>query len=295
VDHGVPEQLISAGGAGLMIAVDDSTVGIAVVTLTGAVSLSAVPRIRDTLMKCIAEQPSAIVVDLSLARLEQAYALNVFSMVARRAALWSGVQLILVSGAAFDGRLSLAAQTLGRFVRICPTLPQARAAARRAPLRRLAVMILPPSEASPHTARTYVTDVCTTWGCTTLLDDAVLVANELVSTALHRSAGDLILRLELRRDLLTVAVTDDCPDPPDVTALPGGPPVDPIRIRILSELAKACGSSPTRNGDRINWAVLRDPNTHPDPHPLSSLQRPQLPPATPHTGRSHLTPWQNHP
>ncbi|MBB5837715.1 STAS domain-containing protein [Kribbella italica] len=291
----MPEQLISAGGAALMIAVDDSTVGIAVVTLTGAVSLSAVPRIRDTLMKCIAEQPSAIVVDLSLARLEQAYVLNVFSMVARRAALWSGVQLILVSGAALGGGLSLAARTLGRFVRIYPTLPQARAAARRTPLRRLAVMILPPSEASAHNARTYVTDVCTTWGCTTLLDDAVQVANELVCSALHRSAGDLVLRLELRRDLLTVAVTDDCPDPPGATALPGGPPVDPIRIRILSELAKACGSSPTRNGDRINWAVLRDPNAHPDDLPLGALHRPQLPPPTRHTGRSHLAPWQHHP
>lgn len=278
-----------------MIAVDDSAAGLAVVTLTGAVSLSAVPRIRDTLMKCIAEQPSAIVVDLSLARLEQTYALNVFSMVARRAALWSGVRLILVSGAAFDGGLSLAARTLGRFVRICPTLPQARAAARRAPVRRLAVMILPPSKASPHTARTYVTDVCTTWGCTTLLDDAVLVANELVCTALDRSAGDLVLRLELRRDLLTVAVTDDCPDPPAAPTLPGGPPVDPLRIRILSELAKACGSSPTRNGDRINWAVLRDPTTHSDAHPLGSLHRPQLLPTIQHTGRSRLTAWQNHP
>ncbi|MGC4940744.1 STAS domain-containing protein [Kribbella sp. DT2] len=291
----MPEQLISTGGAALMIAVDDSTAGMAVVTLTGALSLAAAPRVRDTLMKCVAEQPSAIVVDLSLARVEQAYVLNVFSMVARRAELWSGVQLILVSGAALEGGHSRAARALGQFVRICPTLPQARAAARRAPLRRLAVMILPPSEVSPRTARTYVTDVCTTWGCTTLLEDAVLVANELVCTALHRSVGDLVLRLELRRGLLTVAVTDDCPDPPDLTEYPGGPPVDPISLRLLTELAKACGSSPTRNGDRINWAVLRDPTLHPEDPTLGSLHRPQLPPTTHHTGRSRLIPWQNHP
>ncbi|WP_148256761.1 hypothetical protein [Kribbella flavida] len=227
----------------MMISVDDSFADLAVVRLTGVLTLATAPRVCETLTQCIAEQPAAVIADLRFAQVEHPQLLNVFSVVARRAALWSGVQLVLVSGAALQGRLRFPARALSRFVRIYPTMTIARSATRRAPLRRLAAKILPPTELSAHTARTYVADVCSTWGCAPLAPEAALIAADLVHTAAQHCTHDLVLRLELRQDLLTVALTSDAEAP----------------LPRVTDLTHASGSSTTRNADHITWTVLRAP------------------------------------
>jgi hypothetical protein len=64
-------------------------------------------------------------------------------------------------------------------------------------------------------ARTFVREVCRAWRLdapdATVVDRAVLVANELVANAVIHAHSDLWLRLELRADRLFVAVRDRGP------------------------------------------------------------------------------------
>ena len=237
----------------LSIEVDErSDAGIVIVRLLGVLSIGAVPRLRDTLLKCLADQPATVIVDLELLAIQHPVALNVFAVVARRSAIWSGGQLILVSGLAQQGRGRRQARVLSRFVRIYPNLQVALAAAKRAPLRRLGVWLLPIAPASPGTARRYALEFCRTAGCRSATDDAVIIAGELVEQGMKHSTRDLILRLELRRGLLTIAVTDD-----RSTAVDRESPFDPLSRRIVADIATAWGSTATATGGTVVWAVLR--------------------------------------
>ena len=237
----------------LSIEVDEhSDAGIVIVRLLGVLSIGAVPRLRDTLLKCLADQPAAVIVDLELLAIQHPVALNVFAVVARRTAVWSGGQLILAAGPALEGRGRRQARALSRFVRIYPSLQIALTATGRAPLRRLAVWLLPIEAASPGAARRHVLEFCRSCGCESAADDAVVLADELVEQGMKHSTSDLILRLELRRGLLTIAATDDRSTGGDRESQ-----FDPLSRRIVAEVATAWGSSATATGGTVVWAVLR--------------------------------------
>lgn len=242
-----------AGNEALLdISVTSQDAGIIVVTMLGVLSLAAVPRIRATLLKSLAEQPTAVVVDLDLVAIQHVAALNVFAVAARQASVWSGTQVILVAGAAMDSRLKPRLRTLARFVRICPTMKLAMVAAQRRPIRSLSVRTLAGHPAAAAAARRHVREVCERWECADLAEDAALVADELVSHVIVSSGADSILKLELRRGLLTVSVTAG--QPSSSGPLPSlGEPAD----QIVSTLAAAWGSTTVQNGATVTWAVLR--------------------------------------
>jgi hypothetical protein len=91
-----------------------------------------------------------------------------------------------------------------------------------------------------------------------LVRDAAAVSDELVSNGLWYSDEELILRLELRRGLLTVAVTDVNPAPPTLTRTTRTEiPTGGFGLQIVSALSAVWGSSPTTTGGKTVWAVLR--------------------------------------
>jgi anti-anti-sigma regulatory factor len=237
----------------LAIAIDDSDAGITIVRLVGMLSIASVPRVRDTLLKCLADQPSTVVVDLELVVIQHVVALNVFAVAARHAAVWSGTQLILVSGP-LDGRLKPRMRALGRFVRIYPTMTIALASTRRPPIRRLSVHVLAGAPAAAGAARRQVSQICDAWRCPALGEDAVAIADELVSHAVRGSRGDLILRLELRHGMLTVSVTSN-----QAGHVGSRASFDPLSRCIVSRIATSWGSTPAMSGGTADWAVLQDP------------------------------------
>jgi hypothetical protein len=85
-------------------------------------------------------------------------------------------------------------------------------------------------------------------------DSAVAIVSELVANVVRHAATDAVLRLELRRQLLTVAVSDSDP------ALPvreTGSPLESGRgLGIVDALASSWGASPTSSGGKIVWATI---------------------------------------
>lgn len=229
-----------------------------VVTPAGLLDVATAPQLRDALLKCIADQPSAVIVDLARLDLWRTYTLSVFTVVARRTAEWSGLPLILVVGTGVDARLRLHARAISRFLHVVPDVKSALAAIRQPPVRRLIRLRLPPDPFSARTTRRTVTATCELWGYGHLSHDATAVASELVTNAVRHAGTDAELRLELRRGLLTVAVTDSDPSRP-VLGTPVGDDLrtDGLGMVIVDAIACTWGSTPTTNGGKIVWAVLR--------------------------------------
>lgn len=89
--------------------------------------------------------------------------------------------------------------------------------------------------------------------CETLTEGAIAVADELVNHVIRIFAVEPVLRLELRRDLLTVAIAHR-----QVAGTTGEASIDPLSRRILAGVARTWGTSPTQTGSVV-WCVLRVP------------------------------------
>lgn len=270
-------------GVALHVGIDSSGEA-TVVTPVGVLSVSTAPQLRDALLKCVAEQPSAVIVDLAWLHVQNTLSLSIFGVVARRSSDWSGVPLILVSGSPMQGRLNLRNLALARFVLIAPTLEVALASINRPPIRRVTTYTLQPRPTAVRRARRQVAVTCDRWDCAKLADDAAAVADELVSNAIRDADTALTLRLELRRGLLTVAVTDDIPQAPAFRGsnLHDDPQADGFGLAIVTALAKGWGSSPTTSGGKTVWAVLGTDDLPSDPGPAG--RRSAATPARDRTG-----------
>ncbi|MEU4192427.1 ATP-binding protein [Kribbella sp. NPDC026611] len=236
--------------------------GATIVGLTGILDVATAPRLRDALLKCIADQPTAVIADLTLMELRKAYTLTVFAVVARRTAEWSGVPLILVARPGDGSRLDLHTKAIARFLPVYPDLAAAVASIHRPPTRRITRLRLAATPHSALTARRVVVATCELWNCIELADDAAAVVSELVANVVLHAGTDSVLRLELRRGLLTVAVSDGSPlQPRWPTPSVGGDEVRPggFGLRIIESLSTTWGWGPTSDGGKVVWAVLRLP------------------------------------
>src|SRR3954471_11129774 len=148
----------------------------AIVRLSGEIGLRTVGQLRSALLKCLADQPSGVVVELDDATVGAPVALGVFGTLARRAAEWPG---ILVALAVSDGpvRDLLRHTALDRVV---PTFASVAAAVRALgtmPEPQQASVELPAEVASAARARRFVKDTCSAWRVDGLSEDACLVAS----------------------------------------------------------------------------------------------------------------------
>ncbi|MEU4390861.1 hypothetical protein [Kribbella sp. NPDC023855] len=194
-----------------------------------------------------------MVVDLQLVAIQHPVALNIFAVAARQAAIWSGTELVLISGPALEGRLKSRVRVLGNFVRICPNLSVALAAVHQPPLRRLSVELLPSGRVAASSARRHVAERLNQWDCGVLTEDAVAVAAELVHHVIQIFAIEPVLRLELRQSLLTVAIAHR-----QIAGTTDEASIDPLSRRILTGIAQTWGTSATQTGTVV-WCVLRVP------------------------------------
>lgn len=244
-----------SGGNPLLI--DVRSVGEAVVVSpAGVLEVATAPQLRTFLTKQLADQPAAVIVVLEDLILARSYTLSVFTTVARQTAHWSGVPLILVTGRGHSRELQLHSELVARFIPVFTDLPSALASMHDLPGRQVTRLRLPPDPYSDGVARRFVAAICELWRCEEVAEDAVAIVSELVSNAVQHAGTDADLRLELRRQLLTVAVTDGDPIHP-VRRPPGFARESGLGLGIVTALAKAWGSSPTSTGGKIVWATIR--------------------------------------
>lgn len=231
-----------------------------VVTPSGSLEVSTAPQLRSFLVKRVADQPGAVIVMLQDLVLTKAYSLSVFTSVARQTADWSGVPLILVTGRNHNRELRVHSELVARFIPVFADLASALASMHKPPARQLTRLRLPPEPHSATIARRFVASSCELWHCEEVSEDAVAIVSELVANVVRHAHTDADLRLELRRQLLTVAVSDGSPLLP--VRRPPGVRESGLGLGIVTALATAWGTNPTSSGGKVVWATirLRSPN-----------------------------------
>lgn len=239
---------------------------VVVVTARGLLDVSTAGRLRDHLLKVGADQPAAVVVDLAGLGVPVPTVTTMFATVHAKLAEWPGVPMVLVAAA--DGPAELLAWLrLNRFVPVRRNVADAVAAAGEPPERLVERLLLPNSPASVDIARRFVRDSCVLWGHAELVDDAAALLGELVTNTVTHTGSMARLRVELRRDLLSVAVYDDDPSPPL--------PRDGERgLALIGSTATAWGWSPTLGGGKVVWATLRVRRQRPEENRVSRGERP---------------------
>src|SRR5690349_12215250 len=233
------------------------TVGEAVVVRpAGVLDVATGPQLRTYLLKAVADQPSAVVVLLEALVPARTFTLSLFAAVARQAADWSGTPLILVVGDDHTREVQQHARTIARFLPVYGNLAAALASISRPPVRQLTRLRLANDPHSGGVARRFVAATCELWHCEEVAEDAVAIVSELVGNVVRHAGTDADLRLELRREVLTVAVTDHSPlfpvpRPPSTTRENG------LGLGIITTLAAAWGANPTSTGGKVVWATLK--------------------------------------
>jgi anti-anti-sigma regulatory factor len=236
----------------------DPGTGVIFVVLCGELTLDSAPTVRHVLLKCFAESPDAVIVDLTELRTDTQSYLAVF-----RAAIHAQTTppvALLLCGASPELSATMGRQ-LGDLT-VYDTREHALAAACAAqvhPPRRVS-MSLAPTLAAPATAREMVDAACRSWHIEHVGESAMLVVSELVSNAVKHAGTDMHLTAVLRANHLHLTVRDGSPHPPVATgfdvddALPM--PEDGRGLYLINIYATAWGSIPT-NGGKTVWATLR--------------------------------------
>jgi anti-anti-sigma factor len=233
--------------------------GCAVVAFGGTIDLASVATVQRTLLKELSEQPDALICDLTGVRHLDPMAAAVFSTVARHPASRWPITSFLLCGARPQVAEALRRARASRLVRLYATLDEAVEAARIRPPLLWDELRLAPVPTAARAARAFVREVCRAWRLdapdTTVLDRAVLVANELVTNAVTHAHTDLWLRLELRADRLFIAVRDR--GPKVLRPVPPAPGVEGGRgLWLVEQLGRAWGVRPAPDGGKTVWCAL---------------------------------------
>jgi hypothetical protein len=225
--------------------------GALTVTVTGRLGLDDVAPLRLRLMKCLAEQPDMVLVDLNGLRVENPLSLTVFMAVGRQAARWPGIPLLLCTDVP-ETRAQLRSGAYHRLP-LFRTVESARkhAESYERSLPALTEEIFPIQGAVRH-ARNVATDACLRWNLPELVGSASLIANELVANVVVHAGTIATLRLSVRRRHLTIAVRDGSSEPPAGRSEGDRPGRG---LLLVEAMAASWGWVPSEGG-KVVWATL---------------------------------------
>jgi hypothetical protein len=241
-----------AGPDLLSVDLETDADGCTLVRPKGELTTITCEQLRDVLLKCVTEIPAAVIVDVDRLAVLSPQSVNVFSAAWVHTADWPGVPILLVTGRPLN-RALLAATWVDRYVPVHPDVKSAKRSLSGGPCRQRVVLALPWDATSPRRAGRFVTQTCASWAIDHQTGaDAAAVAAELVENSVMHTHSAPTLRVELRRSLLTVAVSDADPAPAVITGR-----VQARGLHLVRYFAKAWGCTPTTDGGKVVWAVLR--------------------------------------
>ena len=227
---------------------------VGVVHATGVLSRQTGPALRAAVHECLADQPDAVVVDLTELTTERDAGLGFLAALARAAVAYAGVSILLCTP---SPHLRETFDQLGvtRHLPVCASLAEAMALAHKwSPARRVRRR-LPPGPAAGQAARDLLTTACRRWGIDDVVDRMATILTELVANAVLHAGTELVLSVAAANGHLYVAVHDGSPKLPHMG---GGDEPDAgggSGLLVVDALAEAWGFAPTASG-KVVWASV---------------------------------------
>jgi hypothetical protein len=219
------------------------------VRLIGVLDVAGASRTRATLLKVLAEQPDAIVVDMAGIEPCPPAALSVFPAVARKAARWPSVPILLAAP------IPLVAGAIGRSAAEgMPLFPTVTAAATKVgwgPASPTLADDLLPVLGAARRARELVTEACVRWDLPELAGPACIAISELVNNGVEHAGTMLTARVALRARYLHVAVHDGSTGPP----VPRRADLRGRGLHLVASVAHSWGYLETADG-KVVWATF---------------------------------------
>jgi anti-anti-sigma factor len=226
----------------------------AVVRISGALELTSAAKVRRVIAKCLASQPTMIVLCVDGLRIGDPAALAVFASAANEVAQWPGAPVVLCAPEP-EIRKVISGSAVCRHVPVYPTMEEAMAGVDQTPPVQLSTRLLPAVGAARR-ARELVTEACARWELPHLAGPACTVVTELVNNVVVHAHSSMDVTLRLRDRHVTVSVRDESTDPPR----PRGPvsPTSPggRGLMMVAAVAERWGHTAMPDG-KVVWAVLR--------------------------------------
>src|SRR5215218_5493470 len=231
--------------------------GFVVLTLAGRLDLAAAPQLQRAILKQLAQQPPAIVCDLSQVEAIDPLCAGVFTSIRHPALSWPGTALLLC-GTRPTVADTLLQQGVASRLAMYPSLDQALANAHAQPPWLHEQLALDPVPTAARDGRAFLREVCGRWGMQGLADPAALLASELVTLAVVHAGTALELRVELLGSRLRVAVHDQ--DPSLLGLLAAREETDRrLGLLIVDQVATAWGVRQEETGGKTVWCTLEPP------------------------------------
>jgi LuxR family transcriptional regulator, maltose regulon positive regulatory protein len=235
--------------------------GAVVLSLAGRIDLAAAPEVQRAVLKQLAEQPPAIVCDLSRVEAIDPLCAGVFTSIRHPALGWPGTVLVL-SGAQPPVADLLVRHRVGRRLAMYPSLDQALANASARPPWRREQRALEPVPTAARDGRAFVREVCGRWGLQRLADPAALLVSELVGLVLTGAPTAMELSVELRGAWLKVALHDQ--DPNLLGLLVAEETERGLSLLVVDQVATSWGVRQDGAGGKTAWCALRLPPSQGD-------------------------------
>jgi anti-anti-sigma regulatory factor/anti-sigma regulatory factor (Ser/Thr protein kinase) len=236
------------------------TDGYLVVAFSGSIDLFSASQVQRALLKDLSEQPYALICDLSDVHHLDPVCATVFATVANHpASRWPATSFLLC------GAQPPVAEVLGRlqvphFLRLYPGVEEALAEVFARPPYLRDELLLAPTPTAAAAARAFVRDTCEYWQLAlrdgTLVDPAVLLAGELVTNAVVHARTEVRLRVELRGELLHLAVRDGSPRLLRLVTVPDPEAEGGRGLWLVEQLAHAWGVNRHPDGGKVVWCTL---------------------------------------
>ena len=122
-------------------------------------------------------------------------------------------------------------------------------------------LVLAPTPTAAAVARAHVREILDLWRLagpdTTVVERAVLLANELVTNAVVHARTDLRLRLEWHGDWLHIAVRDNNPRRLRLVSVPDAEAEGGRGLWLVDQLALAWGVQRHPGGGKVVWCTLK--------------------------------------
>jgi hypothetical protein len=228
--------------------------GVLVVAARGPLDLQGTKALHRAVAKCLAEEPAAVVVDLSGAQPERRIR-STLTTLARLAADRPATSFA-VCGLPPDQAGTLQSPGDLRAFPVWSTVEEAVQHAHDAAPRRRVRRVIGSSGRAPAQARSLVTETCPHWGVRgEATAAAATVMSELVTNAVVHVGGDLQVGVELAGKVLIVTVRDSSPEPPRRRASQPGRE-NGRGLAIVAELSRAWGCLPVAGDGKVVWARL---------------------------------------
>jgi anti-sigma regulatory factor (Ser/Thr protein kinase)/anti-anti-sigma regulatory factor len=227
---------------------------LAVVRADGRLTLRSATQLRTSLLKCLAEQPIAILVDAAGLSVEEDLGLTAFLAVSRHAAAWPGSPL-LVCAPSPGVRAGLRRLGVERHLTLCTDLGHGRSIAARRELPAQVRDQFPAADASVRAARSLVSGVCERWRLPVVVEPARLVTTELVTNAVRHAGTPIELTVTRGRRYLHLAVRDYHPRRSRLMGSSGKTEPSSRGLLLVEAVSSSWGCTLLPDG-KVTWASL---------------------------------------